>query len=129
MRRTCEVVPRRTNTPLHALTLLNDTTSLEAARKLADLAIAKAPNEIAKRVDFLCLRILSRTPTGDELGRVLVPQYEKARAYYEDHPEEAVTLTTVGQLAAPDVKVAADIAATMLLANLLLNLDEGITHE
>jgi len=129
MRRTCEVVPRRTNTPLHALTLLNDTTSLEAARTLADKAIATAPIDIAKRVNFLCLRILSRTPTGDELGRVLIPQYEKARAYYEEHPEEAITLTTVGQLAAPDVKVAADIAATMLLANLLLNLDEGITHE
>lgn len=129
MRRTCEVVPRRTNTPLHALTLLNDTTSLEAARTLAELAIAQAPNEIAERVDFLCLRILSRRPTGDEAGRVLVPQYEKATAYYEEHPEEALTLTTVGQLTAPDERIAADVAATMLLANLLLNLDEGITHE
>jgi hypothetical protein len=129
MRRTCEVVPRRTNTPLHALTLLNDTTSLETARTLAELSIATAPNEIAKRVDFLCLRILSRKPTGDELGRVLVPQYEEAKAYYVDHADEAVKFATVGQLATPTTQTAPDLAATMLLANLLLNLDEGITHE
>ncbi|MDA0282135.1 MAG: DUF1553 domain-containing protein, partial [Planctomycetota bacterium] len=129
MRRTCEVVPRRTNTPLHALTLLNDTTSLEAARTLADMAITKAPNDIAMRAEFLCLRILSRKPTVNEVRRVLVPQYENAKAWYDDHPDEAVTLATVGQLTAPASASAADVAATMLLANLMLNLDEGITHE
>ncbi|NQV22969.1 MAG: DUF1553 domain-containing protein [Rhodopirellula sp.] len=129
MRRTCEVVPRRTNTPLHALTLLNDTTSLEAARTLADQAVAAASDDITKRVELLFLRILSRKPTADEAGRVLVPQYKVARIYYDEHPDEAVKLATVGQLAAPKREAAADIAATMLLANLLLNLDEGMTHE
>ncbi len=130
MRRTCEVVPRRTNTPLHALTLLNDTTSLEAARTLSDAALAVAsPNDLAKRFEFLMMRILSRQPTKFEADNVLLPQYRTARAYYDRHPAEAATLTTVGQLAVPEASVVADVAATMLLANLLLNLDEGITHE
>jgi hypothetical protein len=129
MRRTCEVVPRRTNTPLHALTLLNDTTSLEAARSLADGVIAAAPNDTSKRIELLFLRVLSRQPTSDEADRVVMPQYQQTRKYYDQHPDEAVTFATVGQLVAPHANGAADVAATMLLANLLLNLDEGITHE
>ena len=129
MRRTCEVVPRRTNTPLHALTLLNDTTSLEAARTLSDAAIAVSPKDLAKRFEFLMIRVLSRKPTVDEAARVLPRQYKVARGYYDEHPDEAEVLTTVGQLATPKEGVVADVAATMLLANLLLNLDEGITHE
>jgi len=129
MRRTCEVVPRRTNTPLHALTLLNDTTSLEAARTLSDAAIAVSPKDLAKRFDFLTIRVLSRKPTADEAARVLSRQYKVARDYYDSHPDGAEALTTVGQLATPKEDAVADVAATMLLANLLLNLDEGITHE
>lgn len=129
MRRTCEVVPRRTNTPLHALTLLNDTTSLEAARTLSDAAIVASSNNLAKRFEFLMMRVLSRKPTTDEADRVLARQYEVAKKYYDEHPDEAQALTTVGQLVTPKAEVVADVAATMLLANLLLNLDEGITHE
>ena len=129
MRRTCEVVPRRTNTPLHALTLLNDTTSLEAARTLSDAAIVASPKDLPKRFEFLMMRVLSRMPTADEAARVLLRQYAVAKDYYDEHPDEAEALTTVGQLASPNEEVVADVAATMLLANLLLNLDEGITHE
>jgi hypothetical protein len=129
MRRTCEVVPRRTNTPLHALTLLNDTTSLEAARTLADAAIAAAPDDLARRVEFLFWRVLSRKPAPNETDRVLLGQYNAAKAYYDKHSEDAAAFTTVGQLGSPDQKLSSDVAATMLLANLLLNLDEGMTHE
>jgi hypothetical protein len=129
MRRTCEVVPRRTNTPLHALTLLNDTTSLEAARTLSDAAIVAAPGDLANRCEFLMMRVLSRKPTTNEATRVLSRQYKIAKVYYGKHLDEAELLTTVGQLGSPKADVVADVAATMLLANLLLNLDEGITHE
>lgn len=129
MRRTCEVVPRRTNTPLHALTLLNDTTSLESARTLSDASITTAPDDLTKRFEFLMIRVLSRKPTADESTRVLSRQYKTAKDYYDKHPDEAASLTTVGQLKTPKAETVADVAATMLLTNLLLNLDEGMTHE
>ncbi len=127
MRRTCEVTPRRTNTPLHALILMNDLTSLEAARNLADLAVKAQPDNSQQRIQWICRRVLSRQAKAAEL-QVLRKQYEKALAYYQDHVAEAEAFTTVGQLkTAGDPK--SEIAATMLLTNLVLNLDEAITHE
>ena len=73
--------------------------------------------------------MLSRKPAPNETDRVLLGQYNAAKAYYDKHSEDAAAFTTVGQLGSPDQKMASDVAATMLLANLLLNLDEGMTHE
>lgn len=129
MRRTCEVVPRRTNTPLHALTLLNDTTTLEAARTLADTVVAIAPDDPRRGIEELFLRVLSRRPTPEELNRMVFPQYERAVAYYRKNAQEAVLFSTVGQLSTTSVETAPEVASMMLIASLLLNLDERITHE
>ena len=41
-RETCVDPPRRTNTPLQALVLMNDPTYVEAARKLAERTLREA---------------------------------------------------------------------------------------
>ena len=128
MRRSCEVVPRRTNTPLHALTLLNDRTSLEAARALADAAIRHASDDVEARLTFLFQLTLSRPPADSEL-EVLLREYRRAVEFYRSSPNAARTFTSPGQSPAPSEKAPADLAATMLLANLVFNLDEAITHE
>ena len=108
MRRTCEVTPRRTNTPLHALTMLNDKTALEAARELAGLEIG----EIYRRV-------LGRDPSAREL-EVLGDKFAEALAFYRSDPGAAAEFSGGGD---------ARSAAMTLVANLILNLDEALTHE
>ena len=100
MRRSCEVTPRRTNTPLHALTLLNNTTSLEAAHSLADAACQSKPGDLEKRGTFLFLRVVSRNPSELEV-EILAREYQRALTYYQEHPDQAAALAHVGQLSSP----------------------------
>ncbi len=128
MRRSCEVTTRRTNTPLHALTLLNDTTSLEAARSLAELSLKKNSPNPTVRLAFMFRRVLGRQPTDGEAA-VLRRQWDRASGFYQSDATEAAKLVRVGQLGAvceDDVSV---LAASMIVANMILNLDEAITHE
>ena len=108
MRRTCEVTPRLTNTPLQALTLLNDRTALEAARALSVFGI----NEIYRRV-------LSRDATPAELA-VCERQQQRALEFYKTDARAARKFSDGGD---------AEMAAMTLVANLILNLDEALTHE
>jgi hypothetical protein len=128
MRRTCEVVVRRTNTPLQALALLNDTTALEAARNLADLAVAAHPDITRLQIQFLCERVLGRIPTPEE-SSIFLREHQRALEYYEQQPDEAARFTQVGQLVSAGKVVDAQTASAMLIANLIFNLDEAITHE
>ncbi|MEO0415864.1 MAG: DUF1553 domain-containing protein, partial [Verrucomicrobiota bacterium] len=118
-RRVCEVGIRRTNTPLHALTLLNDTTTLEASRVIAEESASF--EEMAKR-------ILSRALTSDE-AVVIEREYQKTLNYYLSEVEQALQLLSVGQQDMPEADAAPEMAARMTVASMLLNLDEAITHE
>jgi hypothetical protein len=113
-RRSCEVRTSRTNTPLQALTLLNDETYLEAAQTLA----AHPPAAIFQKV-------LHRPPTAPELA-TLTKQYNQALAHYRKHPADAAKLLRSGHAQGPSTP---QRAAAMLVASLILNLDEAITHE
>ena len=138
-RRSCEVVQRRTNTPLHALTLLNDTTALEAARSLAVNVLSAATAEEPldrdadgerndRRLALMFRRVLTRDPVEIEMS-VLRQKLDVVYEHYAGNPAEADTLVQVGQCdALPDCD-RVELAANMVVANLLLNLDEAITHE
>ncbi len=125
-RRVCEVGVRRTNTPLHALTLMNDTTMLEASRALADLVVSNADTKAALQV--LARRVLSRELAETESDHIY-NYWSRSQLYYNEHVEEAIRYTTIGQQAPPNRGVAASTAAWMTTASLLLNLDEAMTRE
>ncbi len=113
-RRSCEVRTSRTNTPLQALTLLNDETYLEAAQTLA-----------AHPLPAIFEKVLHRPPPAPELA-TLTKQYNQALAHYQKNPADAAKLLRSGRAQG---KPTPQRAAAMLVASMILNLDEAITHE
>ena len=73
----------RTNTPLQALTLLNDPASFEAARALAARMMTEpaAGDTARSRAAFGIMLVLSREPAPAEVDR-LVALYEGERTHY-----------------------------------------------
>ncbi|WP_417375365.1 PSD1 and planctomycete cytochrome C domain-containing protein [Gimesia maris] len=126
-RRVCEVQPRRTNTPLQALTLLNDQSILESSRELARMAIQRKKT-VEKRLDFIAQHTLSRTLQQRE-SEVLKQEQQQSFAYYRKKPDEALKLISSGQPPAENKVSPEELAAYMVVASMVFNLDEAMTHE
>lgn len=122
-RRVCEVGMNRTNTPLQALTLLNDATMREAAETLAQQVLHKKISP-KQRLNDLFACVLSRPASSQEL-HVLTRELDRALKHYQAHPQDAESYLRLpdGQVPPPEQ------AAYTLIASLILNLDEAITHE
>ena len=96
----------RSNTPLQALTLLNDAAFYEFAEALAKRAVAQAPASDDARLNFAFRLCLSRQPNDREMQRL------------RDLLTEQLAAESGNQL-----------AAWTTVARVLLNLDETITRE
>jgi len=129
-RRVCEVRVPRTNTPLQALTLLNDKTMLECAQALAIRTVRTGMDDRAT-VDELGTLVPGRAWTADE-RKLLDGELARVMAYYSTHGAEAAKLLA-GRLEKETAAVAQDkipvVAARLVVASLLLNLDEAISRE
>ncbi|MFN9917112.1 MAG: DUF1553 domain-containing protein, partial [Pirellulaceae bacterium] len=92
---TCTVKSFRTNTPLHALTTLNDIAYVEAARGLGQrMMLTKATPE--ERVEYGFRLVTARRPRPEEL-QILVGRLEKLREDFGRDPEAAARLLAVGE--------------------------------
>ena len=87
-------VRSRTNSPLQALTLLNDPVFFEAARHLAQNMLRERCDDDRARISALIRRALSRTPTSEEQV-ILLAFLEGQRTLLKDDPKETARLTTV----------------------------------
>ena len=126
-RRTCEVKVSRTNTPLQALTLLNDRTIREASIRLAEQACETASSP-TDRVAFLVHTILTREPSAAE-SSLLGKELTQAAEFFAANPEAAARFSQHENVSTATEQQQADIAATSVVASTLLNLDEAITRE
>lgn len=126
-REVCTVRRERTNTPLQALVTLNDPQFIEAARHLAQRAMKEqAETTVEGRAEFMALRLLAR-PLRPEEGQVIQAAFADLLAYYQEHPEDATKLITVGE-SKPDPSLdPTALAAWTMTANELLNLDEVLS--
>jgi hypothetical protein len=113
----------RSNTPLQALTLLNDQAYVEFARALAARTLRECDGADQERLEYAFRLCLARKPTERErqtLTRLLGQQL----ASFRENPEEAKQI-------APSASKGevAQVAAWTTVARVLLNLDEFITRE
>jgi hypothetical protein len=124
-RETCVVRESRTNTPMQALTLMNDPIYLEASRKLAERLLARPPEE---RIPLAVRIVLARAPRGSEL-QALNAARQKFAAYYEAHPDAAAEFLKQGDSARDPRYQVTDAATWTAVASLLINTDEAVTKE
>ncbi|NNM29934.1 MAG: DUF1553 domain-containing protein [Akkermansiaceae bacterium] len=124
-RAACTVHRPRTNTPLQALTLLNDPAYVEMALALADRILVEA--EPADRIEHAFRLVLSRPPTGAEKRRLGVLLADRL-AHFADDPQAArELLDNPAFVYKPKHKDRAALAAWLIASNVLLNLDETMT--
>lgn len=124
-RETCAVRPKRTNTPLQALTLLNETAFVESARQLAQRMLLEGGDD---PVTFAFRLLTARQPTSTERELLNEARAEYLAAFRAD-PAAAKKLLAVGQSPVVDRLDPVELAAHTVLANVLLNLDETLTKE
>jgi hypothetical protein len=122
----CIVHRSITNTPLQALTLLNDPIYVEAARKLAERSIREGGKRPAARLAYAFRLATGRAPDQQEL-RILEQKLSEMLAAYRDDKQAARSLLAVGASLADASISAGELAAYAAVANMILNLDEVIT--
>jgi hypothetical protein len=127
-RQTCTVKAVRTNTPLHALTTLNDITYVEAARALAQRVLEHGGSTPAQRIEAAFRLVTARQPTAQEQS-ILRRSLERLRALYAAAPEAAERLLKTGESPRNPKLDVREHAAYTALCSLILNLDETLTRQ
>jgi hypothetical protein len=126
-REECTAARMRSNTPKAALVLLNDPTFIEAARKLAELAVASGGTSDGDRIAFLWKRTLSRRPTAEE--QTLVKDLlDRRRTEFKADPKAAGELLAVGIAPRDKTLDPIELAAWTTAARAVLNLHEAIAR-
>jgi len=120
----------RTNTPLQALTTLNEPVFQEAARALARSAL-EAESRDERRARYAFRRVLAREPTPAEAGELLkLVRSERPRfANGELNPWNLATNDPDKPVALPKGVTMEELAAWTAASRALLNLDETITNQ
>lgn len=124
----CAVKPKSTNTPLQALTLLNETVFFEAARKLGERMLQEGGDSVESRIEFAFRKVLGRSP-GEREVAILTSGWDRYLAECENDPEKASQLQTIGESKMKPGLDPVTLGAATALANVILNLEEASVRE
>jgi hypothetical protein len=127
-RESCTVRETRTNTPLQALNLMNDTTYVEAARMMAQRMLNEGGPNPEDRIAFGWRLAAGRAPDDGE-KRLLLDNLQAQREYFRGHPQEAKQLLAAGEKRNDPKLDSQELAAYSVVASLILNLDEVVTKQ
>jgi hypothetical protein len=126
-RTACAVRRNATNTPLQALATLNDEQCLECAKLLAARTLKEAAGT-RERLSLLFRRVTSRNPSEADV-RTLNDGLTGLLARYKAAPADAEALLKQGAAPAPEDLDKPELAAWMLVASAVLNLDETLVRD
>ena len=126
-REVCTVKRSRSNTPMQALSLLNEVTFVEAARKLGE-QVLRQPGDNDAKLAWAFRKVVRRDATAAELA-VLRKGLDKRLATYAADASLAPKLLATGVSPAATDLDRNQLAAWTATANILLNLDETVTRE
>lgn len=124
-REVCLVDRIRTNTPLQALTTLNDPVYLEAAKNLSQLMQKEGGGDSKKIISYGYKKLMLKNPSVEKVV-ALEKLYQEALQNFNKKPAEAVKFMAVNAGESKDPSLTSK-AAYMVVANALLNLDEFLT--
>ena len=114
------------NTPLAALTLLNDPTFLEAARALAVKNATTIRVKLGKTA--LAVADVPRAEPGVRRTRGMERVLNESQTEFAANPPAAMELLKVGMYVAPKEIDPAELAAWTTVCRVMLNLHETITR-
>ena len=126
-RQACRVRTTQTTSPLHALTMLNDPTWVEAARALAERVSKEQPSDEARLARAFAL-ILSRPPTEREQS-LLRGLLARQRTVYANDARSADALLAIGESKRDTTLKNTEQAALTAACLALLNLDAAQTRD
>jgi len=126
-RRTCVVKNSITSTPLHALTMMNDTTWVECSRALA-ARIIKQSNDTASWADTAFLMVCQRPPDTEEKA-ILQRSFGHSLTNFQADPKAAADLLGHGASPRDGALDPVPFAALTHLCLNLFNLDEAMTRQ
>jgi hypothetical protein len=126
-REACTVQRSKSNTPLQALTLLNDPAYFEAAVAFARRALTELPRDatLETRLRWAFRTATSREPRSVEV-RILASRYREELSRYRKNLAAAKKL--LAKWPAASGVDSTEIAAWTHVTNVLLNLDETISR-
>jgi hypothetical protein len=125
-RETCTVKRPRTNTPLQALTLMNDPVYVEASRAFGQRIMREGGSTLDSRLDYAFWTCLGRPPRTAEKS-LLERAYQEHLEAFEHDRVGAAKLIHVGASTPPVDLDICELATWTLISTTLLNLDETIT--
>ena len=127
-RENCTVRLTRTNTPLQALNLMNDTTYVESSRVLGQRVMKEGGPTPEERIVY-AFRLATARPPRPREGKLLLDAWQRFLGRYKTDPNGALQLVSVGKFPHDEALDPVELASYTSLANLILNLDETITKE
>jgi hypothetical protein len=116
----------RSNTPLQALTALNEPVFVECAQALGLKALTEGGDTDADRLTFAFRRCVTRKPTVEETAELLALLKKQKERFGKP---DAKPLEVAGVKEPPKGTTSADLAAWAIVSRVLLNLDETVTKE